>query len=78
MKISDKVPLPPPLLFLNSPLHLFYQLLPFYGKNLNPPFRENLEISNQGIIQKSTCGSQTLPLVILDKKVPFFPQIVLF
>ena len=33
----------------------------------------------QGIIQKKLAsGCWTLPLVILDKKVPFFPKIVLF
>ena len=33
----------------------------------------------QGIIQKKLAsGSRMLPLVIFDKKVPFFPKIVLF
>ena len=33
----------------------------------------------QGIIQKkSASGSRTLPFVISDKKVPFFPKMVLF
>ena len=33
----------------------------------------------QGIIQKnSASGRQMLPFVIFDKKVPFFPEMVLF
>ena len=33
----------------------------------------------QGIIQKkSASGNRMLPLVIFDKKVPFFPKVMLF
>ena len=52
-------------------------------------WKQNLKISNtaltillwlkQGIMQmKSACGSQTLPLVIFEKKVSFLPKIVFF
>ena len=35
--------------------------------------------SVEGIIQKkSASGSRTLPFVIFDKKMPFFPKMVLF
>ena len=45
------------------------QLLPFYS----------LPHSSQGkIYMKSVSGSQTLPLFIFDKKMPFLSKVVLF
>ena len=43
----------------------------------NEPFKQ--VILRQRIIQKkSASGSRTLPFVIFDKKVPFFPKMMLF
>ena len=42
-------------------------------------FRKKQKSTSQGIFQKkSVSGSWMLPLVIFDKKVFFFPEIVLF